>query len=290
MRVFGKEWTCLDDEDINQLWTLEREGVIYADLRQDHLNDFRHVRIRFTKDEIEEYVRSLWAYEAFLRADSPPWARDVPEIPPDIAKRADEYSITFVDGHEEGPPHHCIAGFVGEHLEELICTNKRAEILEELGTSALLTTIKRAINSLTPSIRLFNSREQGLKAWEVTREDDVRDLLYVVLRASVSDLQREGPVQSRVGTHKVVDLYSQVARLFIETKWISQSGKWKQIVKQINDDIQAYIADPFCETLIFVVIDAARDIPDPALFERDLSKTHTMDGRSIVVTAFVREP
>ena len=168
MRVFGREWIEIDDDVIGELWALEREGSIYVDHWQDHLNDFRHVRIKFTKDEIEEYVRSLWAYETFLRADSPPWARDVPEIPPDIAKRADEYSVTSVDGHQEGLPHHCIAGFVGARLEKLICTNKRAEILEELGTSALLTTIKRAIDSLTPSIRLFNNREKGLTAWAVT--------------------------------------------------------------------------------------------------------------------------
>ena len=51
--------------------------------------------------------------------------------------------------------------------------------------------------------------------------------------------------------------------MFIEVKWIGRSGSWKQIVKQINDDIQSYVADPDCETLIFVVIDAERDVPDP---------------------------
>ena len=154
----------------------------------------------------------------------------------------------------------------------------------------MLTTIKRAIDSLTPSIRLLNNREKGLAPRAVTREDDVRDLLYAVLRASVSDLQREEPVPSKIGTYKFVDLYSRSARLFIEVKWIGQLGKWKQIVKQINDDIQSYVADPCCKTLIFVVIDAVKDVPDPALCERDLSKTQTVGDRAIDVKAFVREP
>ena len=290
MRVFGKEWTVIDTSAIEELWTLEREGAIYVDHWQDHLNDFRRVRIKFTDDEIRDYVRSLWAYETFLRAGSPPWARDVPGIPSDIAKRADEYSLLSADGQTEGPPYHCIAGFLGEHLETLVCLNDRDEILEDLGTPALLTTVRRAIDSLTPSIRLFNKREKGLTDWTITCEDDIRDLLYVVLRASVSDLRREGPVRPKLGTYTIVDLFSQVARLFIEIKWIDRRGKWKQIVKQINDDIQSYVADPCCETLIFLVIDAVKDIPDPTLFEKDLSKTQTVDGRSIEVMAFVREP
>ena len=289
MRIFGKEWTELANGSIDELWTLERESAIYGDHWQDHLNDFRRVRIKFTEEETKEYVRSLWAYEAFLRAGSPAWASEVPEIPPDIAKRADEYSAP-VDGHPEGLPYHCIAGFLGKHLEALVCTNERAEIVDELGTSALLTTVKRAIDSLTPSIRLFNKREKGLTPWPVNREDDVRDLLYAVLRASVLDLKREEPVSSRAGTYKFVDLYSKVGRLFVELKWIKKPEQWKQILKQINDDIQSYTADSRCHTLVFVVIDAVRDIPDPALVERDLSKTQTVDGRSIDVMTFVREP
>ena len=163
MRVFGKEWTELDEDVVCELWALEREGAIYVDHWQDHLSDFRHVRIKSTKDEIKEYVRSLWAYETFLRAGSPPRARDVPEIPSDIAKRADEYALSSVDGHEEGPPYHCIAGFLGERLENLVSSNERDEILEELGSSELLTMVKRAIDSLTPAIRLFNKREKGFR-------------------------------------------------------------------------------------------------------------------------------
>ena len=156
MRVFGKQWTELDDGTIDGLWTLERERAIYVDLWQDHLQDFRRVRIAFTDTETEEYVRSLWAYKAYLRAGSPPWAKDVPEIPPDIATRADEYSLELGNGRTEGPPYHCIAGFLGTHLEALVCTNGRSDILQELGTPALLTTVKasdRFAHTVDPSLQ-----------------------------------------------------------------------------------------------------------------------------------------
>lgn len=291
MRIFDKDWLFIDEELSSELLSLEREGVIYTDRWQEHLCDFRHVRIRFTAKEIEEYVRGLWAYEIFLRAGSPDFAADVLEIPGDIAKRADEYVLQTRDGETIGPPHHCPAAFMTAELEDLVCySSERVEILTEVGAEALLSTVKRAIDSLTPSIRLFNSREKGLQRWPIDCEDDIRDLLYALLRAAISDIQREEPVPSKGGTYKKVDLYSKIGRLFIEVKWVYKKGSWKQVLKQINDDIQSYVTHPDCETLIFVVIDAAKDIPDPSLFESDLTAIQSIHDKTINIQAFVREP
>jgi len=292
MRFFGCDFELLDEETINELFSLEREGVIYTDLWIEHLQDFRHVRIAFTKLEIEEYIRSLLAYELFLQAGSPEFASELPGIPKDIGERADNYSLSTVNGEEFGPPYHCIAGFIGEELEELICSppESRREILEETGTAALITTLKRAVDSITPAIRCFNRREKGLIQWSVTGEDDVRDLLYAMLRASIADIRTEEPIPSRGGTHKFVDIFSELAHLLIEVKWIEKSNTWKQIVKQVNDDIQSYITHPSCKTLAFVIIDAVKDIPDPALIERDLSGPQTISGKEVKIFVFVREP
>ena len=292
MRIFGRDWTAIDEEAVRELLSLEREGVIYTEHWQEKLNDFRFVQIRLSCDEIDEYVRSYWSYELFLRAGSPARAMDVPEIPSDIAERADSYQLHTVDGPVSDPPHHCPAAFMGQNLEAIVCgmRNDRAVVLERLGKEALETTVKRAVDALTPAIRLFMHREKSLEKWPITCEDDIRDLLFVMLRASISDLRREEVVPSHADTHKVVDLCSKVARMFIEIKWIGSTGKWKQILKQINDDIQSYHTHPACESLFFVVVDAAKDIPDPALFERDLSKTQMMNGKQIGVHTFVREP
>jgi DpnII restriction endonuclease len=289
MRAFGRNWTEIDEEAVRDLLSLEREGAIYTDLWQDHLDDFRHVQIKFTPEEIEEYVRSYWAYELFLRAGSPDRAATVPKIPPDIGARADSYQLRTIHGESMGPPYHCPAAFLGEHLEALVCSNKRSVILHEAGKQSLLSTVTRAIDSLTPSIRLFSRREKSLQNWPITCEDDIRDLMYAILRASISDIRREEPVPSKAGTHKFVDLCSKIARLFIEVKWISKSGTWKQIVKQINDDIQSYGMHPACETLVFIVIDTVKDITDPASFERDLMALQTIGNKKIDIYAFVRE-
>jgi hypothetical protein len=292
MRAFGRDWVAIDDDAVRELCSLEREGAIYVDHWQDHLHDFRHVKISFTPDEIQEFVRSYWAYELFLRAGSPRRLSDVREIPPDIAERADSYVLHTVDGPAPNPPHHCPAAFLGPDLEELVCFTPpdRRILLEELGTAALITTIKGAVDSLTPTIRLFSCREKSLTNWPIQCEDDVRDLLYAVLRASIADIKREEPVPSRAGTHKFVDLCSKVARLFVEVKWIGQRGSWKRILKELADDTQSYVPHPACETLVFVIIDAVKDIPDPALIERDLSCVQVIDNKKVEVVAFVREP
>jgi hypothetical protein len=292
MKLFNHEFQELDESHIRDLFSLEREGVVYDDHWIDDLNDFRHVKITLTQDEIQEYVRSLWAYEIFLRAGAPLRAADVPGIPPDIAERADLYVIHTSDGGTEGPPYHCPAGFMGPDLEALLCfePGPRRVVLEELGSQAMLTTIKRAVDSLTPAIRRFNKREKGLCPWPVDREDDVRDLLYAMLRASIEDIQAEKPVPSRAGRHRFVDLKSASARLFIELKWIGAPGQWKRVVDEIAVDTQSYARDPDCRTLVFVILDAVRDIPDPREIERDLTGVQTIEGRPLDIHTFVREP
>src|SRR5690606_3443739 len=122
------------------------------------------------------------------------------------------------DGEEF--PSHCPAAFLTDELEDLVCSNVpgRYEIIEEIGLASLLATLRRAVDALTPAIRLFCEREKGLTQWPVTREDDVRDLLFAILRASISDIVREEPIPSRAGSHRFVDLCSKTARLLIEVK------------------------------------------------------------------------
>lgn len=152
-----------------------------------------------------------------------------------------------------------------------------------------MLTVMKAIDSLTPAIRRVQDREEGLAPWPVGCEDDVRDLLYVTLRAAISDVRTEEPVPSRAGTYKMVDIFSSLAGVLVEVKWVGKPRQWKRILREINDDIQSYVKHPACKTLIFVVVDNVKDIPDPAQFERDLTGKQTIDGKEIEILTFVRE-
>jgi hypothetical protein len=290
--AFGYVFTEIPEHVRENLGTLEREGAIYSDQWVETLGDFRHVRIAFTEEERKEFARRSWAYELWIRAEMPEWARDTPGIDQDIASEADSYSLQAPDGKSLGPPYHCFAAFLGEHLEALTCgmLDERREVIELVGKDALLYDIQRVIRTLTPTIRSFNHREKGLNPWTVEREDDVRDLLYVMLRPLVFDLNKEEAIPSRAGTHKFVDLCSKAVKVLLEVKWIDRSGQWKRIVDQIHVDTQSYIAHPACETLIFVVVDTVRDIPDPRKLEEELSGQQIIDGKPVNIRVMVAEP
>jgi REase_DpnII-MboI len=291
-RAFGRTYKVLPEHVRADLDTLQREGAIYADHWIEEIGDFRHVRIAFTDEERRDYARRAWAYELWLRAGQPHWAMDTPAIDADVAKEADTYVLHTIHGDTFGPPYHCFAAFLGDHLEALVCgmEPERQKVVELHGREAILHDVKRVIDSLTPTIRSFNNREKGLSPWAVTREDDARDLLYVMLRPIVFDLAKEEAVPSRAGTHKLVDLYSKAVKLFLEVKWIAKRGQWKRIVEEIHVDVQCYVSHPSCDTLVFVIVDAARDVPDPRCLERELSCTQVIEGRSVDVRVYIAEP
>ncbi len=286
----GKKFTHIPEHVRQDLDTLERECVIYSDHWIDEVDDFRHVRIEFTPDERVDFVRRSWAYELFLRADGPKWAIDTPGIDEDIAKEADSYSLKSRDGTVIPPPYHCFAAFLGEHLESLVCSRSdRQTVIELSGREKVLFEVRRAIEVLTPTMRSFNNREKGLKPWNISCEDDVRDLLYVMLRPLLADINKEEPIPSKAGTYKFVDFCSQGVRLLIELKWIGSKGSWKKKIEEIYVDIQSYVAHPACDNLLFVIVDAVKDMPDPRQVEEQLTKVQTIDGRKVDIRVIVCE-
>ena len=77
-KAFGYSFTHIPEHVRDDLYSLEREGVLYTDRWIDELDDFRHVRITLTPEECIEYARRSWAFELWLRAGGPEWARDTP--------------------------------------------------------------------------------------------------------------------------------------------------------------------------------------------------------------------
>ena len=290
MVAFGRTFSHIPEHIRQDLGTLERECVIYSDHWIEEIGDFRHVSIILTPEERSEFVRRSWAYELFLRADTT-WAREVSGIDEDIAEDADSYSMVRNDGIEIDPPCHCFAAFLGTHLEALTCTRtERQTVIQLEGRESALFEVKQAIHSLTATIRSFNNREKGLNVWTIGREDDVRDLLYVMLRPRILDITKEEAIPSKAGTHKFADLCSSSIPFLIELKWIGKKGVWKKKVEEIYIDIQTYAKHAASETIFFVIVDEARDIPDPRHLERELTSSQVIDNREINVILYVCDP
>ena len=285
--AFGRTFTDIPDHVRQDLETLEREGVIYTDHWIEEIGDFRHVRIDLTAEERSEFARRSWAYEMLLRSDAT-WARDVEGLDEDIAEGADSYSVLLQDGSELKRPYHCFAAFLGPHLEALTCKRtERETVLQLEGRQAALFEVRRAIESLTATIRSFNNREKGLEAWTISREDDVRDLLYVMLRPRIFDIVKEEAVPSKAGGHKFADLCSKAVPFLVEVKWIGRKGTWKRKVEEIYVDMQTYVKHPASKTIFFVIVDHVRDVPDPRQLERELTSVQRIDGQEVEVVLVV---
>lgn len=285
--AFGRRFTHIPEHVRQDLETLERECAVYADHWIDELGDFRHVRIDFTAEERDEFARRSWAYELFLRADAT-WASEVPGIDQDVAQDADTYSLVGRDGREIGPPHHCFAAFLGSDLEALSCSRSERETIISLkGREAALFEVRKAFRSLTATVRSFNNREKNLDPWTIKCEDDVRDLLYVMLRPRVFDITTEVAVPSKAGTYKIVDLCSSAVSFLLEVKWIGRRGVWKKKIDEIYVDIQTYAKHPASRTIFFLIVDDVGDIQDPRQLEKELTSTQTVDGREIDIELFV---
>ena len=286
--AFGRVFTHVAEHVRQDLETLQRESAIYTDHWIDEIGDFRHVRIDFTDQECEEFARRSWAYELFIEAGEPYWAADTPGIDPDVAKEADSYTLKTKDGLEYPPPYHCFAAFLGKHLERLMCQRtEREKIIELHGRELRVFEARRAIESLTPTIRSFNNRDKDVQPWTVECEKDVRDLLYVMLRPLIFDLTKEEVIPSKGGTSKKVDLCSDAARLFIELKWINRRGGWRRVQREIHDDIQTYGKHPACDDLLFAVVDNCRDFQDPRQFEHEESGIQIVDGKELKIKVIV---
>ncbi len=285
--ALGHTFTHIPEHVRQDLETLERECAVYSDHWIEELGDFRHVRIDFTPEERLEFARRSWAYELFLRVDVT-WASEVPGIDKDVAQDADTYSLVHVDGSKTLPPCHCFAAFLGSYLETLVCSRSERETIISLkGQEAALFEVRQAFRALTATMRSFNRREKGLDPWTITCEDDVRDLLYVMLRPRILDLTKEATVPPKAGTYKIADLCSNAVPFLLEVKWIGRKGTWKKKIEEIYVDIQTYVTHPASETIFFLIVDDARDIPDARQLEQELTSTQTIGGREIDIVLFV---
>src|SRR2546421_743268 len=115
--AFGYEFTNLPEFGRDAVTSLDREGVLYADHWIEEIQDIRHVRIALSPDEAKDFARRCWAYELYLRAGEPMWARYTPGIDADVALDADTYEAHYADGTSTKPPYHCFAAFLGPELE-----------------------------------------------------------------------------------------------------------------------------------------------------------------------------
>ena len=88
---------------------------------------------------------------------------------------------------------------------------------------------------------------------EIQTEEDVKKLLKVLLAPYYENIKSEEHVESYAGVASRIDLYIKDINQGIEIKLAKKSIQQKQIVEQINDDLQKYQKLSNCEKVYFFI-------------------------------------
>lgn len=88
---------------------------------------------------------------------------------------------------------------------------------------------------------------------DIKTEEDVKKLLKALLSMYYENIKPEEHVESYAGIASRIDLYIKDINYGIEIKLAKNTIQQKQIVEQINDDIQKYQKLPNCEKIYFFI-------------------------------------
>ncbi|MGY0541367.1 PD-(D/E)XK nuclease domain-containing protein [Nocardioides sp. YJ-D4] len=289
--VFDREFVHVSEEVQQELRSLAEEGVIYQYMfLEDDDPTPTYVRIRLHPAEMVRYVSGAWAHEQFLGEINRGLAADVALDTVDdqrIATEVRQYNV-WASAAGQGSLY-CLAAFLGSELENLLCSaipgrfdvigrtyeHDRRHLLRDI-----VAALPEAVNHLSRTAR------QGLSGLEFSAEEQVRDLLFCMLRGVFPDAQLEDPTEKQAGRSKRIDVVLRTISTVIELKFVRESNHGS-IGDELRIDIESYPRHSAAKTLLCVVWDPNRALRDRHTLVHDLSGRRTRDGREFAVEVIV---
>lgn len=130
-------------------------------------------------------------------------------------------------------------------------------------------------------------RRKGKVILEISDEYDVQDILYVMLKGAFSTLQYEDPTPKDGLISARADFIISDLGTYIETKYISEKGKEKDIQDECLLDIQKYGIQENCQKIVFFVYDPNKCIDNQFAFKASLEKNRSIEGKDIEVITLI---
>lgn len=124
--------------------------------------------------------------------------------------------------------------------------------------------------------------ELGELNLKIQKESDVKKLLKALLGTYYENIKAEEPVESYANIGSQIDLYIKDINYGIEIKLAKNSIQQRQIVEQINDDIQKYQKLPNCEKIYFFIYNPEFLIKNHASFDDLPPKAGNIEIKTIV--------
>jgi hypothetical protein len=122
----------------------------------------------------------------------------------------------------------------------------------------------------------------------LTAERSVQDLVFLMLRAGISDLKPEHPIAGANRRYAIEDFRSPSLKIVIEVKITrSRAHARRGLIEELNDDIGKYKADPACKDLIFFIYDPSRFVEAPKALKKSVVGKHRHGNRRIAVHCII---
>jgi len=274
MHLFDREFRHLSPDFLQDLDTLEKEGSIYTQFWQADVQDFRFCRIRFRPGEIVAYVDAIMAYDEFLG-----YCEDTGEPVTALAQISDstirnrvlEYNrwTASVGQHDTL---YCFAAFIGEHLEDLTCGGQleRYEFLAHSYTGDRRFLLTEILEMFPSSAGYLGSRTGKRPSYILEEEQDIRDLLYVIIKSIFPDARLEEYTRVHAGSAKRIDIVVPGISTVIEIKFVRDTQHARKVADELRIDFESYHVHPDCSKLVAYVWDANHLLLDRSNFIKDL--------------------
>jgi hypothetical protein len=274
MKLFNREFNHLDASFLQDLQTLEDEGALYFQFWLEELNDSRFCRIRLTPSEIVEYVDAITAFNEFQgyyqKFHDPDLALSLISNV-EVRKRVEEYNEWTISIGQDDTAF-CFAAFAGDDLEGLLCggATDRYEYLSGAYSGDRRFILTEILEMFPTAAGHLLNRNGSRPSYRLEEEQDVRDLLYSMIKSVFPDTRIEEHTRIHAGSAKRIDIVIPRISTMIEIKYVRNSRHAKKVADELRIDFESYHAHPDCKKLIAYVWDTGGNLIDRSNFIKDL--------------------
>lgn len=151
--------------------------------------------------------------------------------------------------------------------------------------------VVEALEQFDECVRYLNNRRSKGAVIRVESEDDVQDVVYLMLRPFVRDLNWESPGEKVASRFVIKDFVSREGRVVIEAKYVRDDKHGKDISREMHDDIEMYRHYPWADVVVFFVYDPDGFIPSVTELRRHIEddRHYGRDGR-VMRTKLIVKP
>jgi hypothetical protein len=299
--AFGYTFESILPDNAQDLKTLESEGAIYSEFANHDADGtftgtFNRYRVVLAPAEIVEYVEASKAAQEFQKAykrtgdfTGAVLGISEPRFRDRVASYGNYGKSRTVEGDIEDI-RGCLASFIGEDLEDLLCGHRPDRYVESpsLGDrSNQNELVLRALKSVAVNARKLSNRSHGRPGITVNNEYDVQDLAEMTLTPLFADVTREEWTPQIAGSAKRMDIVIPSLGVVVECKYIRDSAHARKVADELKIDFESYHEYAECRELFAYIYDPNNYIADPERFARDMSGLRQKRGHAFSVYVLI---